>query len=229
MAVAALLAALIAVPALRTRGDYFVLATFGLQVIATSLMTNLEGVTGGPMGLPGIPQPTVFGTTLAALWQMLLLVWALAVVTFWCLCRLVQAPYGRALRAVRADEVFAQAMGKPVLLLKVKAFALAAAIAAAAGGLYAVYITFIDPSSFTVMESIFMLAIVIIGGAGSIRGSALGALVLVGLPEALGFVCLPAGPAANIRQMLYGALLVAAMMWRPQGLLGECTFQQRRT
>jgi branched-chain amino acid transport system permease protein len=148
----------------------------------------------------------------------------LAVLSFWLLCRLVRAPFGRVLRAIREDEVFTQSLGKSVTGFKVKAFVIGAALAAVAGSLYAIYITFIDPTSFTVQESIFMLAIVIVGGAGNLWGSVIGAVVLVSLPELLRFVGLPSAIAANVRQILYGGLLVVMMLWRPQGLLGEYRF-----
>jgi branched-chain amino acid transport system permease protein len=166
----------------------------------------------------------LFGVTLSAHWQMLLLVWMLAALSFWVLCRLVHAPFGRVLRAIREDEVFTQSFGKSVTGFKVKAFVISAALAAVAGSLHAVYITFIDPTSFTVQESIFMLAIVIVGGAGNLWGSVIGAVVLVALPELLRFVGLPSAIAANMRQILYGSLLVVMMLWRPQGLLGEYRF-----
>jgi branched-chain amino acid transport system permease protein len=224
MLVATLLGAVVAMPSLRLHDDYFVLATFGLQVIMTSVMNNWVKFTGGPLGLPGIPQPTLFGITLSAQWQMLLIVWILAALSFWLLCRLVRAPFGRVLRAIREDEVFTQSLGKSVTGFKVKAFVIGAALAAVAGSLYAIYITFIDPTSFTVQESIFMLAIVIVGGAGNLWGSVIGAVVLVSLPELLRFVGLPSAIAANVRQILYGGLLVVMMLWRPQGLLGEYRF-----
>ena len=128
------------------------------------------------------------------------------------------------LRAIREDEVFAQAMGKDVAAFKVKVFMIGAGLAAISGVLYATYISYIDPTSFTVMESIFIISIVIIGGAGNLWGSVLGAAVLIALPELLRFIGLPNSVAANIRQMLYGGLLVAFMLWRPRGFIGEYTF-----
>ena len=226
MVAAAVIAFVISVLALRVHDDYFVLATFALQVIATSILTNWVSFTGGPLGLPGIPQPSIFGITLSTHWQMLVLVWLLTWFTFFVIHRLVNSPFGRVLRAIREDEIFVQAFGKNVMWFKVCAFVIGAIFAAIAGSLYAVYITFIDPSSFTVMESVFMLAIVIIGGAGNLWGSIIGAAVLVALPELLRFVGLPSAIAANVRQILYGVLLVAMMLWRPQGLIGE--FQFRR-
>jgi len=101
-----------------------------------------------------------------------------------------------------------------------------AALASIAGVLYATYITYIDPTSFTVNESIFIISIVIIGGAGNLKGSVVGAVVLVMLPELLRFVGLPNSVAANIRQMLYGGLLVVFMLWRPRGFIGEYNFNR---
>jgi branched-chain amino acid transport system permease protein len=133
------------------------------------------------------------------------------------------------LKAIREDEVFAQAAGKNVAAYKVLIFVIGAGMAAIAGVMYAYYISFIDPTSFTVMESIFILSIVIIGGAGSLWGPVIGAVVLVLLPELLRFIGLPISVAANVRQILYGGLLVAFMMWRPHGFLGKYAFHSGET
>jgi len=224
---AAAVGALVAWPALRVRDDYFVVATFAFQVIVFSVMNNWVGLTGGPLGLPGIPRPDFFGLTVTSHGGFLLLTWlCTAAVVFVC-WRLARAPFGRVLRALREDEVFAAALGKNVASFKVRVFAIGAAMAAVGGCLYAYYITFIDPTSFTVMESIFIISIVIVGGAGSLRGAALGAAVLVVLPEALRFVGLPSSIAANLRQIFYGLLLILFMVFRPQGLIGEFSFRRR--
>jgi len=218
--------ALVGAPALRIRGDYFVIATFAFQVITFSVMNNWVALTRGPMGLPGIPPPSFFGWQIDARWEFFLLVWGCAGAVLWASRRIVNSPFGRVLRAIREDEVFAAAAGKNVANCKVLVFALAAGMAAGAGGLYAHYMTFIDPTSFTVAESIFILSIVIIGGAGSLWGPVIGAVVLVTLPELLRFVGMPSSIAANVRQILYGGALVAFMMWRPQGLMGEYAFEK---
>ena len=127
--------------------------------------------------------------------------------------------------AIREDEVFAEAAGKNVAAYKVLTFVIGAGMAAVAGVMYAYYISFIDPTRFTVMESIFIISIVIIGGAGSLWGPVVGAVVLVILPEFLRFIGLPSSVAANVRQILYGGLLVAFMLWQPRGLLGKYAFQ----
>ena len=221
-----LLGALVGIPSLRIRDDYFVIATFAFQVITFSVLNNWVSFTGGPMGLPGIPQPTILGVTISSNFRFLLLVCFFCALILWITRRIVQSPFGRVLKATREDEIFAQAAGKNVAAYKVLVFMIGAGMAAVAGVLYAYYISFIDPTSFTVMESIFIISIVIIGGAGSMWGPVLGAVVLVVLPELLRFVGLPSAMAANIRQIIYGGLLVAMMMWRPQGLLGEYAFKK---
>lgn len=208
-------------PALRVHGDYFVIASFGFQVILFSVLNNWVGLTRGPLGLPGIPQPQFGALRIETHGEFLALVWVLALLTFLICRRLVQSPYGRVLKAIREDEVFAQSLGKNVAYFKLSVFAVGAGLAAVAGALYAVYITFIDPTSFTISESIFLISIVIIGGLGNLWGAVLGAAILVVLPELLRFIGISQTYVANIRQMIYGTLLVVMMFLRPQGILGE--------
>jgi len=220
-----LLGMLVGIPSLRIRDDYFVIATFAFQVITFSVLNNWGSLTGGPMGLPGIPQPVIFGLKVASPFSFLVLVGVFCALALWLTQRIVRSPFGRVLKAIREDEVFAQAAGKNVAFYKVLVFVIGAGIAAVAGVMYACYISFIDPTSFTVMESIFILSVVVIGGAGSLWGPIVGAVVLVTLPELLRFLGLPSSMAANIRQILYGTLLVVFMMWRPRGFLGKYAFQ----
>ncbi len=158
--------------------------------------------------------------------DFLILAAAFACFAYFVVYRLTSSPFGRVLHAIREDEVFAKAHGKNTLYFKVTAFAVSAALAASAGSLYASYITYIDPTSFTVMESILIISMVIIGGAGSLWGPLIGAFVLVTLPEALRFVGLPDAVAANLRQIIYGSLLVIMMMFRPRGLVGKYGFNK---
>jgi branched-chain amino acid transport system permease protein len=219
-----IIAFLIAWPSLRTRDDYFVITTFAFQIIVFSILNNWVSFTGGPMGIPGIPQPSIFGIPLSSHEAFLCLVSVIGIAVYLFLNRLVNSPFGRILKAIREDEIFVQSLGKNVTSYKMAAFVIGAALASVGGGLYAVYISYIDPTSFTVMESIFILSIVIIGGSGSLKGSVFGAAFLVSLPEILRFIGLPNAVAANMRQILYGVLLVLCMMYRPQGLFGEYTF-----
>lgn len=222
-----LLGVLVGIPSLRIRDDYFVIATFAFQVITFNVLNNWVSLTGGPMGLPGIPQPTIFGIQISSQVGYLLLVSVFCALTLWVIHRIVRSPFGRVLNAIREDEVFAQAAGKNIATYKVLVFVIGAGMAAVAGVIYAYYISFIDPTSFTVMESIFIISIVIIGGAGNLWGPVVGAVVLVLLPELLRFIGLPSSVAANLRQIIYGVLLVTFMIWRPRGLLGEYAFHAR--
>lgn len=215
---------LIAWPSLKTYDDYFIITTFAFQIIIFSIMNNWVSFTGGPLGLPGIPQPTIFGITISSHLFFLSFVVAFGILTYMFLTRLVKSSFGRVLKAIREDEIFTMSMGKDVMKYKVSVFVIGASIASIGGSLYAYYISFIDPTSFTIMESIFMLSIVIIGGAGSLRGSIVGAALLISIPEILRFIGMPNSIAANMRQIFYGGLLVFFMMFRPQGLLGEFTF-----
>jgi branched-chain amino acid transport system permease protein len=217
---------IVAVPSLRIRDDYFVMATFAFQVLVYHLLNNLISLTGGPMGLHAIPAPRLFGITLSGHLGFLALTAVLGTLIFWVARRMVNSPFGRVLFAIREDEVLAQAHGKDVNQAKVLVFMIGAAMASVAGSLYASYISYIDPTSFTVLESILIISIVIIGGAGSLWGSVLGALILIVVPELLRFVGIPGAIAGNLRQGFYGLLLILFIIWRPQGLFGSYSFQK---
>jgi len=220
----AALGLLVGGPTLRLRGDDFVVASFAFQIIIFNILNNWLIVTGGPMGLPGIPPPTVLGLTITSRWGFVVLSGVFAVTVAGLLAIVVRSPFGRVLQASREDEVFPAAMGKNVFLSKLLAFVISAAIAGCAGVIYAHYIRYIDPSSFTLMESVFIISIVVFGGAGSLWGPLVGAVVLVVMPELFRFIGLPHGVAANLRQCLYGVILAACMFWRPQGLVGDYSF-----
>ena len=219
--VASLIGIVIGFPSLRLKGDYLALATFGFGVIVYSIAKNWVSLTRGPMGLPGIPGFSVFGFQLSEIWSYLILVGLFVLLTFFIIRRVVNSPFGRILTGIREDEIATLAMGKDVDRHKVMVFVIGAFFAGIAGSLYAHYITFIDPSSFTVMESITILLMVVFGGMGSISGSFVGAAILVIFPELLRFLGLPSSIAAPLRQMIYGLLLIILMLRRPQGILGR--------
>ena len=218
---ASVFGAFVGIPALRIKDDYFVIATFAFQIITFSILNNLVDFTGGPLGLPGIPQPEIFGLVISGHIGFLILVLLLGALTYFVSNRIVKSPIGRVLKAIREDEIFAESQGKNVFGYKLMMFMVGSGLASTAGVIYATYITYIDPTSFTIMESIFIISIVIIGGAGNLKGSLAGAAFLVALPELLRFIGLPNSVAANIRQMLYGGLLIIFMLWRPKGFFGD--------
>ncbi len=217
----AFLGVVIAYPSLRVYDDYFAIATFGFQMIVFSIFNNWVDFTKGPMGIPGISSPELFGYSINSHIGYFFLSLSFVMITYWLIKRLVDSPFGLVLKGIREDEVFTRAAGKPVTKYKIWVFVIGGALASIAGALYAVYISYIDPTSFTINESIFMISIVIIGGMASLNGSILGAVVLVILPEALRFIGLPNSVAANLRQIFYGLLLVLFMMYRPKGFIGE--------
>jgi branched-chain amino acid transport system permease protein len=213
-------AALLGLTALRFRGDSFVLVTLGFQMIVYTVLHNWIALTNGPHGISGIGRPVIFGWQIDSQSEYLLLVALLAGVVGIVLFSVYQSPFGLALRALRDNEKAAEALGKPAFRYHLRAFILSGAVAASAGALYAAYVTYIDPTSFTLNESIFLVVILLLGGAGNRVGPIVGVLLMVLLPEALRFVGLPDTLAPNVRQMVYGLILVVLMYYRPKGIAG---------
>lgn len=219
--VAGLASVLLAILALRLSQDYLVIGSFGFVVIVNSIFLNLESVTLGPSGLPGIAQPVIFGFTFSSLNSYFGLVVIITTFCYLACWRLVSSPFGRVLKAIREDEVAAASLGKDIVRFKVLIFVIAGVMAGLAGLLYAHYYTFISPYTFTVHESIYILSLVIVGGPGTLTGPVVGTVILVAVPTILKFVGIPGHLGAPIRNMLYGLLLILFMMFRPSGLMGK--------
>ncbi|MBI4495152.1 MAG: branched-chain amino acid ABC transporter permease [Chloroflexi bacterium] len=215
------LAALLSIPLLRLKDDYFIIATLGMQFIFFEVFYNWVPVTQGPFGLHGIRRPDLPGLSLRP--EGLYLVFSIVVTAllFVTLLRLVNSPVGRILKGIREDELMTRLLGKHVDAYKVLAWAVAGAMAGAAGALYGSLLTNIDPSSFDIQTSVLVFLMVVVGGPGSLWGSIAGALVLAVLPEALRFVGIPSQLAPHLRVMLYGFILMLLMVYRRQGLIGE--------
>lgn len=218
------LAWLVSFPAARLRKDFFVLATLGFQMIAFALLYNWVEVTQGPYGVSGIPRPSFLGFSISTPLSFFILALVFALLCLGLLRWLAISPYGRTLQAIREDEVAAASLGKDVRAFKRSAFTWSGAIAAIPGVLYATYSSYIDPTAFGLDESILILCILIIGGAGNMRGPIIGALVVVLLPELLRFLNVPDSIEANLRQLLYGIAIIVIMRIRPQGIAGRYAF-----
>jgi branched-chain amino acid transport system permease protein len=205
----------------RFREDYYALGSFGFNIIIYSIFLNWQSLTRGPLGIPGIDRPEIFGFSFSEnIWFLLLVV--VAGVLIYLFCEFIsRSAFGRVLKSIREDEEAIKIFGYKTIYYKLTIFVISAVIAGIAGAFFASYITFIDPSTFTLNESIFILSIIILGGLANIRGSMLGALFLILLPEILRFVGFPSDIAAQMRQVVYGVLLIVLMLYRPQGLLGE--------
>ncbi|PVZ12808.1 branched-chain amino acid ABC transporter permease [Porphyromonas loveana] len=194
--------------AVKTVDDYYIIITLGIQVVMFSIMNNWQSVTNGPLGIPGIPAFSIFGLPIESKLSFLLLSAFFAGAVWWLLSNITRSPFGRVLRALSEDEIYTQSLGKNVAEAKVVSFVISGMLASIAGVLYAHYISYIDPTSFTVDESIFIMSIVIIGGMRHLKGIFYAAAFLVLLPEALRFVGMPSAIAANMRQIFYGIALI---------------------
>jgi branched-chain amino acid transport system permease protein len=220
-AIAGLVAAALASSTLRLKGDYYIIGSFGFQVIMYSVFLNWIGLTKGPFGIRSIPKPQLFGFAFDTPARFAILALAFLGLCVWAARRIAESPYGKVLRAIREDEVGAASIGKNVRRYKVSIFVVSAMLASVGGSLYAGLISYVDPFAFTVNESIFLQALVIIGGAGNVYGSVVGAAVLIVMPEVLRFFDVPATVASPIREIVYGALMILFLRFRPKGLLPE--------
>ena len=216
--ICSIVAFLVSLIALRTVEDYFIICTLGIQAIIFSLMNNWIDVTKGPSGIPGISSIKLFGENIDGKTPFLILSLSFMLLIWYLLKNLSKSNFGKTLVAISEDEIYTKSIGKDVYKSKTIAFTLSAMLAAIPGALYAHYISYIDPTSFTVNESIYILSIVIIGGLGNLSGSFFSAVFLVLLPEALRFVGMPNSIAANMKQIIYGLILIIVMMSGKNGL-----------
>ena len=216
-----LAALLIGLVALRFRGDFFVLTTLGFQMIVFSVLYNWTELSRGAFGIYGIPRPSMFGWQVRQSWEYSLLVGIANAVILPVLFVLYRSPFGLSLKALRENERAAESLGISAFRQHLSAFVIAGMCSAVAGALFASYVTYIDPTSFSLRESIFIISLLLLGGSGNIRGPILGVIVMILLPEALRFVGMPNTIAPNVREIIYGFALVFLMYWRPKGLAGD--------
>lgn len=227
MAVCALACGATALVSLRLSEEYLAILTLGFAEIVRIVVLSEQWLTGGSLGLPGIPRP--FQSMLPAEnYELFFLGFCVAIVflLFVALEILLRSPFGRALRAVREDDTVASTLGKNVVMLRVKAFALGGAILGVGGSLHAFYMTYIDPSQFSTIITAYAFMAVIAGGRGSNRGLLIGALTIMCLVEGSRFLkdvidVLDAAQLAAIRLILIGTGLILFLIYRPQGLLPE--------
>ncbi|HLD12448.1 MAG TPA: branched-chain amino acid ABC transporter permease [Candidatus Nanoarchaeia archaeon] len=205
----------------KLKGDYLALATLGFSFVMTTLFLNWSSLTRGPLGIPGIPRPEIFGFIIKTPPAYLLFVAVIAIIICIICWRITTSSFGTLLTAVRDDQLGLQVLGKNVFLLKAKAMILSACFAGIAGSLFAHYLSFIDPGSFTLTEIILVFTIVIVGGIASIKGSIIATFVIILLPELLRFLALPSAILGPLRQVLYALLLLIILLYRPRGLYGR--------
>lgn len=214
---------------LHLMGDYLVIATLGIHFLVLAVITNWSSVTGGTEGMSNIPRPEFGSVTLTSNGQMLALSVCLLLMALVVAWMIVGAPYGRLLHAVRDDSTAVAALGHDPARVKRAIFAFSSALSGLAGVVYATYITYIDPSSFLIDPLILIVAMVIIGGAGTIIGPLIGSLIVFLAPELLRHLQLSdATTASFIQNALFGGLLVLLVIVRPQGLFPESLIERLR-
>lgn len=215
--VGAVFGILLGIPVLRLRGDYLAIVTLGFGEIIRLILENWGQFSFGPSGIANIPRPSFFGMELTrsqGILFMYYLMIALGIFTIFVVNRLQHSRLGRSWLALREDEIACQAMGIDRMKTKLAAFALGATWAGMMGVIFSAKTAFINPASFTFLESAIILSIVVLGGMGSILGVVLGAFVLILLPEEL-------RAFSQYRMLIFGASMVLMMVFRPQGFISN--------
>ena len=219
--VAAAIASLLMVPITRLTGAYLAVATLGFSIIVYLFIQNEEWLTGGSYGFIGIPRAELFGYVLRDPMLSYYLNVGVAAIVYFTFARIEGSRFGRAINAIRQDADAARASGVRVTLLKSECFVIAAFVAGLAGSLYAHEVRYLAPNDFTFWKSIEILIMVVIGGVGSLAGAILGAAVAVGLPEYLRAI-------GDYRMLVFGAILIATMLFGEGGLAALCATLVRR-
>lgn len=229
--VAALLSAmfgvLIGLPTLRLKGDYLAIATLGFGEIVRNVLNNWDSLTGGPMGIQRIPMATIFGFTINPYkkWAFLVMVVVIVLIAYYLFERLGRSRMGRALQAIRDDEIAAASMGINVTKYKVWAFAIGASVAGIAGSLQAVFALSVTPGSYTFMVSIMVLCMVVLGGMGNFAAVILGTFIIQLISYFPQLTGLSSIIPPQFKQILFGLILVVMMIWRPQGIIGVRSYR----
>jgi branched-chain amino acid transport system permease protein len=214
----------VGLPALRVKGIYLGMATLAFGFIVEEVLARWESVTGGNAGIH-LKKPNVFGWALETEIQFYFLCLLLTVVSTLGILNLLRSPTGRAFVAIRDSEISAQSMGIHLAQYKTMSFAISAALAGVAGALYAHKLQFISPDQFNILQSIDLLLMIVIGGLGSVHGAFLGAIFLITMPQLIAMFkdYLPAvvGQAPGLQGVVYGAVLIAFVLFEPMGLYGR--------
>ena len=214
----------VGLPALRVKGIYLGIATLSFGFIVVEVLARWESVTGGNSGIH-VKAPDVFGYKVESAIGFYFICLAIAVAATLGILNLLRSPTGRAFVAIRDSEISAQSMGIHLARYKTLSFALSAALAGLGGALYAHKLSFISPDQFDILQSIDLLLMVVIGGLGSVHGAFLGAIFLISMPQliALAKDWLPpvVGQAPGLQPLVYGAVLIAFVLFEPLGLYGR--------
>ena len=219
MTLATLASIALALPSLRVSGDYLVIASIGFQLGLLQIIKNSDW-SGGPGGLANIP-PLIATNGPAAIWSYVAIVGIAAIAAILVVRWLVSGDYGRAITAMRDDEEAFKGLGHDAVRLKLVLFAIGSGLAGFAGGLYGHYFLFVTPEQFEILYSAAMLTMVVVGGIRTVWGSALGAVLLQFMPQAINFLKLPSSVTGPLQGILFTGLVLVFLFLRPHGLLGH--------
>lgn len=223
--VSALFGCLLSIPTNKLKGDYLALMSLGFSFVVYAIIINWNELTHGPLGLSGIPRPIILGFDFSNNISFFVLVLVVALLSFLFIYRLANSLFGKALEATRDDELAARSLGKNTSKLKSISLTTSAFFAGIAGSIFASYITFIDPSSFTFTSLVPILLIVIIGGIASLRGTFIATIIIILLPELFRFIGLPSEFLGPVRQIFYALTLILIIYFKPRGFYGKINLE----
>jgi branched-chain amino acid transport system permease protein len=212
---------LLAAAVRKLKGDYLALVTLGFSFVVYAVFQNWTWLTNGPLGISGITRPNFLGFSTNNNNIYFILVFFIFLISYFFIYRVVTSPFGKVVEAVRDDELSAKSLGKRTFKIKLITFSTSAFFAGVAGSLYASYITYIDPSSFTLAGIIPVILIVIIGGLGSFHGTLLATFFIILLPEPLRFMGFSSSIVGPARQIIYAIILLATLYYKPKGFYGK--------
>lgn len=217
MVLAGIIGFLLAIPTLRLRGYYFAIVTMGFGEIMRIIEINWMSLTRGPLGISGIPKPSFFGFSINNSTRFYYLILAIVILYTLFINRMMSSRHGRAIIAIREDDIAAQSMGVNVFKYKSIIFVISAAVTGLVGAFYAQYTSYIDPTVFTASQSTMLIIMALLGGLGSQVGPFIGAIILTVLPEVMRFL-------ADYRMLLYGVAMLLVMLLKPDGIMGSFNF-----
>lgn len=212
---------LLALPTRRIKGDYYALVTLGALFMIFTILLNWISLTRGPFGITGIHRPAGFEEPSSYLILVLAALVLLAAAVF----RIVRSPFGRALEAVRDDDMVAESLGKPVAKLRLVVLVVSGVLVGVAGAFYAPFLQFINPQVFWLDNVVWILAGLVIGGLASFPGAILGMVLLFGIFEPVRFLALPPALVGPLRLAIFSVLLLLVVIFRPKGVMGRAQLE----
>jgi branched-chain amino acid transport system permease protein len=224
-----ILGGLLAAPFIRVREEYLLLFTLAFQMAVYHLMLSLYEVTGGDSGIFGVPNLEIFGLSASSPQSAIPFMLVFVAIVYYVCLKLTRSPFGRVLKGIREDESTVRSLGKNAIQFKVLVFMVGTGIAAAAGSVFAHYTRFINPTIGNLDESILIIAMVVLGGTANLWGSAVGALLLIVIPEILNFLPGTTNLIVPLRGLIYGILLILFVRFRPEGIVPEYFMRRGQT